>query len=316
MISKITSKIKSLADKKYFRFHSLAVMFVAAFLVSGPGAEAATYLTSGSGKFNDASIWSPEYPGNVVEEGDTVIINGNVSLNVDVIIKGSMIVALDAKLTGDKYLIVLDNGLMVNKGITIVEGITNRGLIYNKHIIETTADLINTGKLYNNESMVVGNIMDNTGTLSGNGGHLIANTKLVNSNTGAILGKIDICSANFMNVGGARIDSTYLSFCGNRIFSEIFLTASIKKDHVILSLLNSENKNFKNYEVEKSMDGITYETVAMLNDGDREDMAAPFRYKDASIDGGKAYYRMKITRNDGSEKVLPAVVVGTVLAGR
>lgn len=318
MASKFFTKMKDLAtNKKYFRVQALAVLFVSAFFVStGDTASAATYTANAAGKFNQDQIWTPEYPGNIIEEGDTVILKSNVDLNVDVVVKGSMIVGKDAKLTGGKYLIVLDNGLLVNQGMTLVEGITNRGLIYNKHIMETNSDMINTGKVYNNESMVVGKILDNTGMLSGNGGHLIANEKLVNSATGAIVGNIDVCSANFMNVDGARIDSTNMSFCGHRIFNEIYLTASIKKEHVILSLLNSENQKFAKYEIERSNDGQQFETVASLDGAEVNEPGMAFRYNDAHQSTDKVFYRMKVTGNDGSERVLPAVEVGTMISAR
>lgn len=318
MITKVTDAVKRFFKSKKSA-PTLAVMGASLFFLSGTqSAEAATYTALSTGKFNDEAVWQPEYPGNVVEEGDTMIIKSNLDMNVDVIVKGAMIVDNDGKLTGNKYLIVLDNGLMMNKGITIVEGLTNRGIVYNKHILETNADMINTGKLLNNESMVIGNIMDNTGTVTGNGGHLVANSQLVNAEGGAILGNIDICSSNFMNVGGARLDSTNISFCGNRIFNDVYLTANFKKDHIVLSLLNSENKQYKNYQIEKSQDGENYELVASIEGTENtQEPGEAFRYlADNSAGGEKVYYRMKITQNDGSEKILPAVEVGTVLAVR
>lgn len=319
MAAEIFSKVKNfVTNKKYFRVQALAVLFTSSFLLSSGSADAATYTASADGKYNEEAVWLPEYPGNIVEEGDTVVIKGNISLNVDVIVKGQMLVSNNARLTGGKFLIVLDNGLLVNSGITIVEGLTNRGLVYNKNILETNADMINTGKLYNNQSMVVGNIMDNTGIVTGKGGSLIANNKLVNSESGAIMGSIDICSANFMNVGGARIDSTNMSFCGARIFNDVFLTASIKKEHVILSLLNSENKDFQKYHIERSQDGVNFETVASLNGPDAaKEAGVAFRYTDDHrVTDSKVFYRMKVTNTDGSEKVLPAVEVGTIVATR
>lgn len=160
--------------------------------------------------------------------------------------------------------------------------------------------------------------MDNTGIMSGKGGSYLANNKMVNSESGAIMGSIDVCSANFMNVGGARIDSTNMTFCGARIFSDIFLTASIKKEHVILSLLNSENKDFKQYQIERSDDGITFETVASLSGSEvAKEAGVAFRYTDEhKVANNKVFYRMKVTNDDGSEKLLPAVEVGTIVATR
>lgn len=314
MFSKVTHNIK-----KFFKGKGslLVVMVAAIFSLSGRSADAKTYTATVAGQFNSNLVWSPEYPGNVIEEGDTVIIGSNIDLNVDVIVKGAMILKDKSRMSGEKFLVVLDNGMVVNSGMTLVKGITNRGFIYNKHIMETSQDLINTGKIYNNSSMVVGNILDNVGIISGNGGHLIANNRFVNSQTGSIVGNIDICSANFMNVNGGRIDSTYMSFCGNRIFSEVFLTASIKKENVVLSLLNSENKVYDSYKIERSSDGTNYEVVATLKGSDVEDPSVAFRYTDNHIvTDGKVFYRMTVTTAQGEEDVLPAVQVGSIIAGR
>jgi len=247
-------------------------LLLAAMLSLSFSASATTMTVNGNGNFNDAKLWVDGYPGNVIHEGDTVMLSGNINLNVDVVIKGALIVKNNARFSGSKNLVIMDQGLLANNGITIVEGITNRGMVFNKSILETSKDLINTGKVINNQSMVVGNILDNVGTISGNGGQLIANNRFVNSQQGQIQGNIDVCSANFMNVDGGSIDSTFVSFCGARIFSEVFLTASIRKDHVVLSLLNSENKNYQKYEIEKSDDGDIYTTIASVEGKNIEDV--------------------------------------------
>jgi hypothetical protein len=263
-------------------------------------------------------LWADGYTGNVIFEGDTVLLSGNITLNVDLVVKGAIIVKSQARFSGNKNLVVMDEGLFMNNGITIVEGLTNRGTVYNKSILETSKDLINMGKIHNNQSLVVGNILDNVGNITGNGGQLMSNNRFVNSKEGFIQGNIDVCSANFMNVDGGRIDSTLVSFCGARIFSEVYLTASIRKENITLSLLNSENKKFKTYEIEKSTDGLNFTTIASVEGTSIEDPSKAFRYQDNELSASnKVYYRMKLTGDDGSVKMLPAVEVGSsIIAGR
>ncbi len=307
------STVKNMVTK--FQFIAL---LLAALLSLSFSASATTHTVTGNGSFNDAKLWKDGYPGNVIYEGDTVLLSGNINLNVDVVVKGALIVKSQAKFTGNKNLVVMDQGLLLNNGITIVEGLTNRGTVLNKSILETQKDMINTGKLHNNQSMVVGNILDNVGIITGNGGQLIANNRFVNSKDGYIQGNIDVCSANFMNVDGGSIDSTFVSFCGARIFGEVYLTASIRKDNVTLSLLNSENKPFQKYEIEKSADGQNFTTVASVEGSTIEDPSKPFRYQDTELTASnKTYYRIKLTNNDGSVKTLPAVELGNgITAGR
>lgn len=293
-------------------------LVLAALLSLSFSASATTHTINGNGNYNDTKLWSDGYQGNVIFEGDTVLLSGNINMNVDLVVKGAIFVKNQARFTGSKNLIIMDEGLMVNNGMTIVDAITNRGTLFNKNILETAKDFINTGKVYNNQSMVVGNILDNVGTISGNGGQMIANSKFVNSKSGQIQGNIDVCSANFMNVDGGSIDSTFVSFCGARIFSEVYLTACIRKEQVVLSLLNSENKKFNKYEIEKSEDGVNFTTIASVEGSSIDDASQAFRYSDLELTASsKVFYRMTLTNNDGSVKMIPAVEIGNgTLAGR
>lgn len=295
----------------------LAALLVAALISLSFSASATTHTISGNGNYNDTKLWSAGYQGNVIFEGDTVMLSGNITMNVDVVVKGAIFIKSQARFTGNKNLVVMDEGLVMNNGMTIVDAISNRGTVYNKSILETHKDFINTGKVFNNQSMVVGNILDNVGNITGNGGQLIANAKFVNSKSGQIQGNIDVCSANFMNVDGGSIDSTFVSFCGARIFSEVYLTASIRKEQVVLSLLNSENKKFQKYEIEKSIDGSNFTTIASVEGNSIEDLSKAFRYSDTDLSAsGKVTYRMTLTSEDGSVKMIPAVEIGTyTLAG-
>lgn len=293
-------------------------LLLAALLSLSFSASATTHIISGNGNYNDQKLWSDGYQGNVIFEGDTVLLSGNINMNVDLVVKGAIFVKNQSRFTGSKNLIIMDEGLMVNNGMTIVDAVTNRGTLVNKNILETAKDFINTGKIFNNQSMVVGNILDNVGTITGNGGQMIANSKFVNSKTGQIQGNIDVCSANFMNVDGGRIDSTFVSFCGARIFSEVYLTASIRKEQVVLSLLNSENKKFEKYEIEKSEDGLNYTTIASVEGSSIKDASQAFRYSDLDLTASsKVYYRMTLTSTDGTVKMIPAVEIGSsTYAGR
>jgi hypothetical protein len=295
----------------------LAALLVAALISLSFSASATTHTISGNGNYNDTKLWSAGYQGNVIFEGDTVMLSGNITMNVDVVVKGAIFIKSQARFTGNKNLVVMDEGFVMNNGMTIVDAISNRGTVYNKSILETHKDFINTGKVFNNQSMVVGNILDNVGNISGNGGQLIANAKFVNSKSGQIQGNIDVCSANFMNVDGGSIDSTFVSFCGARIFSEVYLTASIRKEQVVLSLLNSENKKFQKYEIEKSVDGLTFTTIASVEGNNIEDVSKAFRYSDTDLSASsKVTYRMTLTNEDGSVKMIPAVEIGNnTLAG-
>ena len=163
--------------------------------------------------------------------------------------------------------------------------------------------------------MVIGNITDNIGIITGQGGSLMANEKFVNSQTGMLKGSIDVCSNNLMNVDGGTIDSTHLSFCGHRIFHSVYLSADIRNDNIVISLRNSENKDYKKYQVERSVDGINYEPIATVAKDKSDELSLPFKYEDGDVlKSNSLFYRLKVTNEDNSETLIPSVEVGNILS--
>jgi hypothetical protein len=275
--------------------------------------KAGTFTTQEHGKYSSTTIWKNNYPGNLIRENDTVYINSNIQLSGDIVVKGVLIVNERHSLMGDNNLVVLNNGSFINKGITIVKSVTNRGLVRNNSILETNVDLINTGTLENNQSMIVGNILDNTGIITGSKGNIMANARLVNSAPGKITGTTDICSNDFSNVGGGTVDSVTVSFCGNRIFSSMFLTASVKAEGIQLNLNNCSKANYNEYRIEKSTDGENYTAVAFLRGVDVKNNEGPFIYQDnASVSTSSVFYRMKLIDAKGTERFIPAVEIGSI----
>src|SRR5688500_12998266 len=72
--------------------------------------QAAVYTTQKSGAFDKQEIWTPFYPGNIIRETDTVVINHAVAQNIDVVVKGTMIIKEKASLTGDRNMIIVKSG--------------------------------------------------------------------------------------------------------------------------------------------------------------------------------------------------------------
>lgn len=293
---------------KFFKKEFIFLVFASFLCMSVHTAEAAVYTASGMGNFNDEKIWSPEYPGNVIEASDTVKITGQVKLNKDILIKGMVLINQEASLVGAGNIIVLEDAFLINKGLALVGGVSNQGVVYNRHILETNADFINSGKILNNESIVVGQIMENLGLMTGDGGKFTASNKMINAQSGRITGNTDVCSNDFMNIDGARIDSNFISFCGTRIFNDVFLTTNVKSDNIILNLKNSEKLNAEKLDVERSTDGKEYEIIASLQKQDLLKDATGLKYVDNSLASGKVLqYRIKITNAEGEVKTLQAI---------
>jgi hypothetical protein len=210
---------------------------------------------------------------------------------------------------------LLNHSKFINHGVVIVQSVTNRGSIENHFILETEADMIITGLLANHGSVVAGNILDNTGIITGNSGSIIANTRMVNSEQGRIEGKTDICCNNFSSMAGAFIDSVNVSFCGSRIFNSMFLTASITTRGVMLKLHNSRSDRYNTCHVEKSTDGIHYHEIAVIKGSElamKQQINAVFTDTSA-IQSAAVHYRLKLHDTSGGITIVPPLQIGSAV---
>ena len=195
------------------------IFCIGILLSSASHVEATVFSTFKTGSFNQQEIWKPFYPGNIIKEGDTVVIKNDIEHNMDVVVKGTFIIQENASLLGDKNMIVVKTGTLLNLGKSKFGLLTNRGAIYNQQNLEVTMDFVNSGNVINHQKIEVGNMLDNTGLLTGKGGDISANGKFVNSRTGTIKGNLDVCSNNFLNVEGGTVEMETTTFCGNPIFN-------------------------------------------------------------------------------------------------
>ncbi len=270
---------------------------------------AGTYKTFTDGKYSASTVWQTGYPGNMIKENDTVYINSKVEMTSDIIVKGILIVTESSLLTGNYSLIVTETGYFSNRGLTLTKAVNNKGVLTNHHILEVSGDMINSGKIKNNQSILVGNITDNLGEISGNKGYFISNKQFVNNATGTLKGNTDYCSNAFSSLNGAKLDSANISFCGNRIFTSTYLTASVKLQGIQINL-NNPSQSFSAYKIEKSSDGENYTTIATVKRNEIKEPTETFRYNDPTpLKSDELFYRVSIVNTNGSEQMVPAVKV-------
>jgi hypothetical protein len=144
---------------------------------------AKTYTIS-SGKWTDSKVWGNDYIGTIVKADDVVIITGQVTLTVPLVIEGKLQVERGASLVGMKDLFVSRGGSFINYGNTVVRSITNSGTITNHLSLEAMSDIQTTGTLENNSYMLAGNdFKSNGGNAYGRGGRIYANNEASVSGT-------------------------------------------------------------------------------------------------------------------------------------
>ena len=99
-------------------------------------ATAEIYSTKQKGNYDQKEIWAPKYPGNVIKESDTIVISQDVKHNIDVVVKGTVIIQENGSLNGDNKLIIIKSGTLFNLGTSKFGALTNRGAIYNQNNLE------------------------------------------------------------------------------------------------------------------------------------------------------------------------------------
>lgn len=174
-------------------------IILAAALLTASAAEAKTY-TLGSGKWTDAAIWNGDYAGTTVKEGDVVIIAGNVTMNANVVIAGTVKIEKGGSMVGMKDMVVTSTGMFVNHGNTVMKSIVNEGVINNNLILETMVNFENKGIIGNDNSIVAGNnIHLYNGNAAGKGGTYFANNNVITSPAAVIGSDVKVLYGNMMD---------------------------------------------------------------------------------------------------------------------
>ena len=275
---------------------------------------AETYNTVAEGNYNDETIWEPSFPGTKITEKHMVIINHKVNIYCNLLVEGTIKIGKEGELNGNKGLMFLKTSKVQNFGVINVAHITNRGKLINHNSIEVANEIINTGMIKNNANIVVQDAIENIGTISGNGGSLKVYNTIFNVFGGYIGGSLDICADKFSNTDGASIDSVSLSFCGNRIFTGTFLTASLHKNRIELNLVNLKLNKYKYFEVLRSTDNSSFKPIGKLKSKKLKKLGK-FLFIDKKYpnDEQTIYYKVKmVAKKKKKKKEAPVISVSNV----
>lgn len=274
-----------------FKFKAMKKVYtIIAAALTVVAAEAKTY-TIGSGKWSDSKIWNGEYIGSTIKADDVVVITGQVTMNVNLTVEGTLQVEKGAAMVGMKDLVVAKGGKFVNNGNTVMKSIVNEGSITNNLIMEAMNDVYNRASISNNNNMVAGNNFQNFGgNASGNNGAYFVNNTIQTS-------------------PNAKFGTDVRVFYGNAIenasaSSSMSLNATIKNDAVVLSVSNIADINPVLYSIEKSNDGKNFQLVDMVSASN-----AALNYTDTKINSNLTYYRVKAINGNGTETTLPIATV-------
>jgi hypothetical protein len=196
-----------------------------------------TYTYSGNGDWSNTANWSPSYPGTTINAGDTVVIIGEINLDLSITNSGTL--NLDGFIDGEIYSESLTNtttgtinttetsyifsdftndGTLINPGYLYLYGeLDGSGTVTNNGTIESYGDIANnsshtftnSGTFYS-DSFFKNVSFTNYGTLNLISGSFDNDSSLTNTTTGTIntSGNVDILDADFTNNGILNNDGT------------------------------------------------------------------------------------------------------------
>ena len=272
--------------------------FLGAMLMMNLGF-AKTY-TLGSGKWNDAKIWDKEYAGATVKADDIVIITGQVTVTEGIVVNGTLQIDKGASMVGMKDLVIGKTGTFVNNGNTVMKRIINEGYINNNLLMEAMMDFDNKGKIENNNNVVAGNNFDNySGSVEGRGGAYYINNTINTSPTATFSKNVDVFYGNAVENSATE----------GPVNAPMMLVASLNgTNQVVLSVSNIGKNDISKFNIEKSLDGKTFQLLGSVNNT-AKDGAAALNYTDSKLNGDLTYYKVKAIAANGNETVLPVATV-------
>jgi hypothetical protein len=206
---------------------------IIALVISFSNSFAKVYTSKSNGNWNTNGTWSPSKPTVKSSFVDTIIINHNVNLNLDMNFYGVLIVAQGAKLENrSKNLVLKTNSSLINNGTIIIE----------KFKVEHS-----TAKAINNGYLLATNSIEISGEVS-NSGNMVSEDYIENS--GTIINSGTITSEDdFDNYGIINNSNTI------NVLNDLYNEADIENYGVINVLDDVENK------------GIVINDGALITDG-------------------------------------------------
>lgn len=273
--------------------------FTIAIQISG---FAVNYKTrkSNSGNWDHKNSWTArQSPGNVINSQDKVTIDGYYSLESSLVIHGALTVndtlylKNNLEITGGQKVDIVINGLLIVKGSIVIKG---------------TFDFMIEG----NGKMVVLNDV----TVAGNGKS--KNKKI--DNVGEVYINDEFSPSDFKYSMQSNLDEainmpmTLMSFIeaetGSTLPVELlYFRSAVEQNKVILDWATSSEENFDYFIVERSNDGINYETIAEVKGAGWSQTNQYYQFADEFPVAGISYYRLQSIDFDGYTEIFQAVSV-------
>jgi hypothetical protein len=257
-------------------------IYILVCLLLSSGVSAKTFTIVNSGKWSDVSIWQDGSVSNQIEEGDVVLVKSHIMINVDLIVKGTLIVDKGFSMMSNKSIFITKSGKFINDGNVSVKRLFNEGIINNNAMLESMLDIENKGILDNNVNMVAGsNLLNFGGNVKGRNGTYFANSSVVSSPSATFSKDIN------MFYGGETSTTTTTTTAN----TSMKLETEVVKNNIMLTVSNPNKETANNFSIERSFDGKNFETISEVK-GSTDNVAMIFQ--DKNIENDLVHYKVKV----------------------
>ena len=265
----------------------------------------------GSGNWSTAATWSPA---GMPASADTVNLFHPINLDVNIIIDGMMTVTGSGSLTNTNRSVGISLGAtMFNNGGMWIKDFTNAGASTNNDTLFCDNNFSNTGLFTNNGYVqTMGNARNNPGgILTGNGGVFRICNNAINTAGGHITGTLDFCDCNipgaspFNSGQSGTMDSAGITICGTALITPMAVTLSSfsaedEKSNVLLRWTTGSEQNTSHFEIQRSKDGRTFESIGKTKGSGNSTSAKNYEYRDLTAFWGLSFYRLKEVDYNGN----------------
>ncbi len=213
--------------------------------------------------------------------------------------------------------LVTVNGLTTNNGtlnatnssLTLKAGLTNNGsdiINLNGSLLTVTGTFTNNGIVNNTGSGCVGIRVTGTSTQNGNGVYGTAGPA-------ATTPKTDICTngVSGFNTNTGISNNTTSCTCSINPLPVTFIgfTGALQNHTVVLKWQTADEKNNKEFVIERSADGKTFEQLATVAGKGTTNQVSAYQFVDTNPFAGNNYYRIRQVDFDNTESYYSKIVV-------
>jgi hypothetical protein len=310
----------------------LKIALLSLFALITVTCDGATYFSRAGGSWNDPSVWSSSPGGascNCVPQGsDDIIIDHTITLQKHLTngggclggISGNFYITANGTLNGAS---TYDINVLSNGNLTVCGNLTCMNIeFFNGSVfrfcqgsqVRINGNFINRNNSPNiqvdGQVQIQGGFENGVGAyIAGNGSFIVVNGPAINQGTVFTCIGLYPCSLYSCLIS---------SVCGMQVFLPVewlSFSATSSEEGCLLEWATASETNVERFDVERSMDGINFESIGRTSAKGTTSELQRYSFMDRQVPSGLAYYRIRETDFDGKSSFSVSAAVRTSRRG-